>query len=274
MDNELTVGTELQTNTASSPPLWFSSGGVWNRDETYLVKRRNYTIYLLLYTIGGEGLLAYEGQEHRLLPGTAFLIDCQKDHLYRTVHDHWKFIFIHFDTDLLRGYVDGLYKNYGPVFRPSDGNALESRMRATLSLFYGPNASPHRTFALMTEILGMLYVAAEEADKTTRISRMTDSVLQVVKKRYADKLTLDDIAQQVQYSKYYLAHHFKKDIGISVHEYLTLFRISQSKLLLLNTNLSVADISSQTGFSSAGSFIRTFSEYETVTPHQYRKQRQ
>ena len=254
-------------------PLHYLSGGVWKQDETYLVKRRNYAAYLLLYTIGGEGLLSYDGEEYRLTAGTAFLIDCRREQMYRTVGRQWEFVFVHFDTEVLGDYVDGLYVKHGAVFHMADGSALESCMREAVSpLMMSGSAAEHRAFGLLAEMLGMLYASAEEADRSVRISSHTVSVIRLIEERYAEKLTLDVIAQQARYSKYYLAHRFKQDMGISVYEYLTLFRIGRSKLLLLNTSLSVAEIAVQTGFAGVSNFIRTFSEYESITPHQYRKQ--
>ena len=87
-------------------PLHFCSGGFLCKDETYYLKRRNLNQYLLLYTIGGEGFLSYEGREYRLLPGMTFLIDCRKDHIYHTANKHWEFSFVHFRAEALREYVE------------------------------------------------------------------------------------------------------------------------------------------------------------------------
>ena len=260
-----------QTNIM--PPLKYTSGDIWSQDEAYLVKRRNHPLYLLLYTIGGEGMLTYGGKEYRITPGAAFLIDCREEQTYRTAREKWDFVFIHFDTEILKEYVDRLRLSYGPVFRPTDGSALETLMRAAISLFRdSAPAAGHRAFGLLAEILSLLYASAEEARKTARITPQTEAVLRLINQRCADRLTLDEIARQVGYSKYYLAHHFKRDMGVSLYEYLTLMRISRSKLLLVNTNLSVSDVAAEVGFSSVSNFIRTFSQYETLTPHRYRKQ--
>lgn len=254
-------------------PLHFCSGGFLCKDETYYLKRRNLNQYLLLYTIGGEGFLSYEGREYRLLPGMTFLIDCRKDHIYHTANKHWEFSFVHFRAEALREYVDSLHQGYGAVFTMQDPAAMENRMRDVNLLFRNFHPSAHHlAFGLLAEILSMLYVSAEAAHKSQKISEYTARVLQVLEEDYAQKLTLDDIARKSRCSKYYLAHQFKRDLGISIHECLTLLRISQSKLLLQNTNLSVSDIAEQVGFFSVSNYIQTFSKYEITTPHQYRKQ--
>ena len=257
----------------SSVPLVFASGGVWKMGKEYFLERRNYNHYLLLYTISGEGCLFYEDKEYQLLPGMAFLIDCRQYQVYRTATDRWEFVFIHFDTDCLREYVDDLYRQSGVIFRVADGKLMESYMKAVIELYQGYHrAVAHRAFGLLAQLLGMLYASAEQADTDNSISEYTESVLRIIEAHYSEKLTLDSIAQEIGYSKYYLAHQFKADMGIAIYSYLTLLRISKGKLLLQNTNLSVAEISGQVGFAGTSNFIRTFFEYEGMTPHQYRKQ--
>ncbi len=253
-------------------PLHFLSGGVWRMEASYCVKRRNYGSYLLLYTMDGEGLLSYEEEEHRLLRGTVFLIDCNRYQMYRTAGEHWTFAYVHFTADALRPYVDALYQKHGAVFHPADAAAVESGIRAALECFHGYHAAAEqRAFGWLAEVLGLLYASAE-MESGVRVGEYTREVFRVMEEHYTEKLTLDDIARRIRCSKFYLAHRFREEVGVSVYEYLTLFRLSKSKLLLQNTNLSVAEIAEQTGFSSVSNFIKTFAKYETLTPLQYRRQ--
>jgi len=254
-------------------PIVFCTGGVFQMDESYCIERQNYNCYLLLYTTEGEGRLSYKDKEYCLLPGTAFLIDCTVFHRYWTAEKKWNFCWIHFRTECLQEYVDALYEQYGAIFYISDGTVMEGYIRSAIALFqgYDPTA-PYRAFGRIAELLGMLYAVACKEDRRRQISEDTKEVLQLIEERYSEKITLDSIAREIGRSKYYLAHQFKQDIGIAIYAHLTLFRISKGKVLLQNTNLSVADIAEQIGFASVSNFIRTFAEYETMTPHQYRKQ--
>ena len=254
-------------------PISFSSGGIFSMDERYYLERQNYNDYLLLYTMRGEGALDYEGKSYSLVPGTVFLIDCMKFQRYRTVKKQWEFCWIHFRTEILREYVDEIYRRYGAVFTISDGATMESRIRSAISLFqgYDPTAS-YQAFGLIAELLGMLYASAQKGEQNRRISEDTASVIRLIREKYFEKLTLEVIAREIGHSKYYLAHQFKAETGVAIYGYLTLFRISKGKVLLQNTNLPVAEIAEQIGFASVSNFIRTFSQYESMTPHQYRKQ--
>lgn len=252
-------------------PLCYVSGGVWKRDGSYSLKRRNSDMYLLLYTTGGEGRLSYEGEEYALLPGTAFLIDCRREQAYRTAGDLWEFTYVHFTAQGMRDYVETLYRSHGAVFHITDGDVMENRMRTVIGLFRSYDASAvHLAFGQLAVLLGMLYAAAEKKNGV-RLSGLTVAVLAVLEERYAEKLTLDEIARQTKYSKYYLAHRFKTEMKLPLYEYLTLLRITKSKLLLQSTDMPVSEIAHCTGFTGTSNYIRTFLAYESMTPLQYRK---
>ena len=232
--------------------------------------------YLLLYTMEGEGLLVYGGKEHRLSKGRFFLIDCMYYQIYATAGNYWKFCWIHFRAKELKGYVDELYQKYGPVFVPDNPEWTERRICEINSLFQGYHpAAKYRVVGMLTDLFSMLYAQYAQADSidgSEQISEDSVMVMNLMEETYKRKISLDEIASKVGRSKYYLAHQFKRDTGMSIYAYLTLLRISKSKVLLQNTNIQVAEIAEEVGFNSASNFIRTFAEYEGITPNQYRKQ--
>ena len=65
------------------------------------------------------------------------------------------------------------------------------------------------------------------------------------------------------------SHIFKEGMGVSPHEYLTRIRIEKAIQLLENSNLTVAEIAEQTGFSGQNYFSRAFKRYTGKTPREY-----
>ncbi len=79
-------------------------------------------------------------------------------------------------------------------------------------------------------------------------------------KRYLDSnfredISLDRLAEIAHINKYYLAHTFQKEYGISPITYLNRRRIEESKYMLGNTGYSLAQISELMGFSSPSYFF-------------------
>lgn len=54
-------------------------------------------------------------------------------------------------------------------------------------------------------------------------------------------------------------------------EYLTQKRILEAKVLLCQTNKSIAEISRQTGYEDPAYFGTVFKKHEGISPGQYRK---
>lgn len=260
-------------NDNQSSPLHFVSGGIWKTDSSYSMKRQNRNDYLFLYTISGEGHLTYKEQEYSLLPNTAFLIDCNLFHAYQTVKENWSFAYFHFRADSLKEYVSHLCSKDHILFRIPADVFMENRIRSLLSLFQTYNtAANHQAFAQIADLLALLYRIRLENNPSKQISPYTNLIIDLIEKRYAEKLTLDEIAKALNYNKFYLSHCFKNDMGLSIYEYLTRTRITKSKILLENTNLPISAIAVRVGYDSISNYVKTFSKYETVSPNRYRKQ--
>ncbi|MBQ3193226.1 MAG: AraC family transcriptional regulator [Oscillospiraceae bacterium] len=95
-------------------------------------------------------------------------------------------------------------------------------------------------------------------------------------KRYIDlhfkePLSLEQLAGKVHMNKYYLAHTFKQEYGVSPISYMITRRIVESKYLLAETDLSLTQIAQLLGFSSPSYFSQAFRKSQGVSPMDYRK---
>lgn len=117
-----------------------------------------------------------------------------------------------------------------------------------------------------------LAVSPVASDK--RVSRQCALVRRYIDTHYKESLTLDQLAQQAHVNKYYLAHAFKREYGVSPIGYLGSRRIEESRYLLKETDLSLSQISRMLGFSSASYFSQSFLKAVGVAPMEYRKQSQ
>ena len=79
-----------------------------------------------------------------------------------------------------------------------------------------------------------------------------------------------ELAEIAKYHEYYLNRLFIRRMGISMHRYILLLRLNESKRLLLNTNLSISAISSQIGFNSTTHFSSYFKKETGLSPFKYR----
>ena len=89
---------------------------------------------------------------------------------------------------------------------------------------------------------------------------------------YREDISLDKLAALAHLNKYYLAHAFHKEYGVSPITYLSRRRIEESKYLLGNTGHTLAQVSELLGFSSPSYFSQCFRKAEGISPNEYRRQ--
>ena len=104
-----------------------------------------------------------------------------------------------------------------------------------------------------------------------KVNRECIFVENYINEHYKENITLDHLAEAAYVNKYYLAHTFKKQKGISPINFLLEKRIEESKILLRTTNLSVNEISQIVGFSSQSYFAQSFKRTMHQTPLEYRR---
>ena len=87
---------------------------------------------------------------------------------------------------------------------------------------------------------------------------------------YAAPLDVPTLARIAHTSEAHFIRTFKATFGETPHRYLQRRRIERAMYLLRTTGLSVTDICMQVGFSSLGTFGRTFADVVGESPTQFR----
>lgn len=101
-------------------------------------------------------------------------------------------------------------------------------------------------------------------------SELIKKAIRYISKNYANHITLEETANYVHLNPAYFSTIFKQSCGSSFKEYLNLVRIEESKHLLSNTDYSIVEIATATGFEDQSYFSKVFKKYTGITPRQYR----
>ena len=88
----------------------------------------------------------------------------------------------------------------------------------------------------------------------------------------ANNISVDELADLLNYSKFYFLREFKKLVGITPYQYLMDKRLEQAKVLLSKAKIDIAAISLELGFNDQPHFTRAFKKQFGVTPGQFQKQ--
>lgn len=84
------------------------------------------------------------------------------------------------------------------------------------------------------------------------------------------RITVDQLAQHTGLSPSYLSRLFKKELDVSVSEYICEMKIEKAQHLLRYSDYSLVEIANYLAFSSQSHFIQTFKKLTGVTPKKYR----
>lgn len=92
----------------------------------------------------------------------------------------------------------------------------------------------------------------------------------IILTRYAEKLTIQQIAEDLGITPNYLSAIYKASIGIGFSEKLYEVRIRKAEQLLLNENLSTTEIAEQVGLGDKSNLRKRFKQYFGVSMREYR----
>ncbi len=110
-----------------------------------------------------------------------------------------------------------------------------------------------------------------EKHKKSHNTRLYMQIVGYIKENFANpNLSAVMIADEFKVSEKYVSHFIKEQTGKSYMSYVEDLRLSTAQRLLLDTNISVTDISTNVGFSNRNSFYKAFRRVYGVSPSEYR----
>lgn len=101
-------------------------------------------------------------------------------------------------------------------------------------------------------------------------TELVSKVKEYIRNGLFSNTPLEKIAADMNVSKYYLCHEFKKITNMTLTEWKNHMRIEKAKERLVNSDLKITDIALECGFESPSYFSEIFKSSEKITPEAYR----
>ena len=95
-------------------------------------------------------------------------------------------------------------------------------------------------------------------------------VFDVIERRYAESLSLQDVARAVSLTPGHLTTTVRQRTGRTVQDWIVDRRMVEARRLLAGSTLTIAEVGRKVGYPDAGYFTRTFRRVHGVTPTRWR----
>lgn len=111
----------------------------------------------------------------------------------------------------------------------------------------------------------------DEDEKVEQFRELMTGAIQYVHDHYAEDLRLEMICKKFTISKSYFCQLFKRFTGKTYGDYIIDYRLQKAAEMLLNSDMTVTDISYGAGFNDLAYFSRVFKRHTGVTPSDFKK---
>ena len=116
------------------------------------------------------------------------------------------------------------------------------------------------------------HVRPDPTDADSRLLMIRQNIERYLREHYAEDLSMQMVAKAMNYSDAYFCKLFKQCFRVNFSTWLNEFRVQQAKNLLMDTQLSIHEVSRACGYADANYFARIFRRVTGKTPTQYRMQ--
>lgn len=96
-------------------------------------------------------------------------------------------------------------------------------------------------------------------------------VINFINDNLNEKINLEELSKISRWSRQHFIKNFTKYVGCTPYRYILIKKIEKSKILISDTNISLADIAMDLGFQSYSNFYNAFKKETGYSPETYKK---
>ena len=122
---------------------------------------------------------------------------------------------------------------------------------------------------ILVQLERILQPTYQKESNELNINRIWTAV-EYIDLHFRERISLAEIAEKVGYSRCHFSTMFRKFMGMSPWDYVSIKRIEESLTMIRTTDLSILEIAYACGFNNSANFNRTFKKFTNLLPSSFR----
>jgi len=145
------------------------------------------------------------------------------------------------------------------------------------NLYLGDMKETEESICLEAELKMITVRTLESEEKTdntedAKMQAVAERITHYIEIHYTEDISLQDMAEAMNYSEAYFCKLFKQYFDKSFVAYMTDFRMARAKELLANVLINIKDVGTEVGYKDSNYFAKVFKRVTGMTPSEYRLQ--
>ena len=262
----------FRSSPVTDPFTFESVGNGWNQDR--VTRPSGYPFYHYLQTEQGFGKIETAAGTYILKKDEGLLIAPFIRHSYNKSGDIWLVKFATFTGTAERSIPQIMGNRQVIPVNNGQGAKIATLIDNSIALcrthpLDGKQLSVN-CYAILVNIADTAH-AGSPADEPLYRNYVLP-VIKEIERDYSLPLTIAELSRHVFITPQYLTRLFRRYLNCSAYEYLTSFRLSKAKeLLITEPYLEIQDIARRIGFTDSSHFIAVFRKAVGTTPLDFRR---
>ena len=257
----------INQKTETQDLIKFQLCGTTLPDKNYIINRPRSAVWCIEYVEEGCGTVHINGETFYPRGGDSYFLHAKKDHYYYSDHETpWKKHFINISGKLVESLAEGYGVSDTAHFPGLDLSA--ELLRIIDIAKRGEMDSTPEIIEILNRMLLKMHNSIKKDDEP---SRLAENMKDFLNTKITSKFHIDLLCKHISMSESQTIRLFKKNFGTTPYTYVLNKKISFAKKLLIDTNISVKEISTKLCFADEYYFSNIFKQKTGCSPSQYRR---
>jgi AraC-like DNA-binding protein len=249
-----------------------------------------HTFFEFVYVMEGTGFQCINGDQFTYRPGHLFLLAPEDDHTF-DIKIASRFFFIRFNSLYLKStsspkalinrlemILRNVTRQPGCILkREGDKPVIQTLLKCIIDE-HEQRDLLHKE--LIEQYINTLLVIVSRNISSALPETMNENsdnktldILNYIQRNIADpeKLRAENIGNVFGIAEAYLGRYFKRNTGTLLQDYIIRYKLKQVENRLLHSDMRIAEIAGEYGFTDKSHLSKTFKKHIGINPAQFRK---